>query len=140
MNNQNYNQPRPPKPSKGASFFSGDMLSIIACSLSVVGLCMVVLSGVVAAGWFGQGYGIWLNLFALIFSGCGAALSYMIGSQRLQAGAPRGTAATFGLIFGAAALVLCIFMIFFTGCSACNACKAAEAQKEASELVSALTQ
>ncbi len=112
--------PTAPKAPKGpkAPFFNNDMLGIIGCTVSITGFGMLLLSLLV-----GGVYGLILNILAFVLSGGGCFLSFMIGNQRIKTGAPRGTVATLGMIFGAATFLLCIFAIFTTGCRACASCK-----------------
>ena len=144
MNNQNYNpqqqpqqpqqpmyqqpmqqpvqqpmQPQPPKAPK-APLFNNDLLGLIGCTASVVGFGLVLAS----VSIYPPAYGLIINILAFLFSAGGCVLSFLVGNSRIKSGAPRGTVATLGLIFGAAAFLLCLFMIFSTGCYTCTACKA----------------
>ena len=139
MNNQNpYNQqpqqpqyqqpyqppmaPQAPRAPK-APLFNNDMLGILACTASIIGFTLVLVS--LMAGRLPV-YGLILNILALILSAGGCFLSFMLGNQRIKSGAPRGTVATLGIIFGLAGFIIALFAIFLTGCSACDTCKSAE--------------
>ncbi len=136
MNNQNpYNQqpqqpqyqqpyqppmaPQAPRAPK-APLFNNDMLSILACTASVVGFGMSLL--VVGATGMPV-YSLILTIVAFLLSAGGCFLSFILGNKRIRSGAPRGTVATLGIIFGLAGFILCIFAIFVTGCATCNYCK-----------------
>lgn len=161
MNNQNYNpqqqpypqqpyqqqpypQPQipqqPPKPAKKSNpIFGGDMLTVLACSASILGFSLVVLGAIVASrGYayiestlqnFGT-YGTILVIFGILFSAGGTFLSFLFGNKNIQSGKPRGTAATLGLVFGLVGVLLGMFAVFFTGCSACVACEADKVLKK----------
>ncbi len=139
MNNQNYNPqqpqqpPMPKQPKKSGGFDMKEFMPIIACTCSVTGFAMVLLS--VAAGGIPV-YGVILNIFALLLSAGGCFLSFVFGNQNIAAGKPRGTAATIGLIFGLAGVLIAIFAFFITGCNACNSCKSPE-ERAADAIVSA---
>ena len=125
MNNQNYNQqpqqpqqpvyqqpvyqqpmqPQAPKAPK-APLFNNDLLGLIGCTASIVGFGLVIVSLCAARL---PVYGLILNILAFLFSAGGCVLSYIVGNSRIKSGAPRGTVATLGLIFGAAAFLLCLF-------------------------------
>ncbi|MBQ9461436.1 MAG: hypothetical protein IJU51_05905 [Clostridia bacterium] len=141
MNNQNYNQqpqqpqqpvyqqPMPPMQPQApkAPLFNNDLLGIIGCTASIVGFGLVIVSLCAYAAV----YGLILNILAILFSAGGCVLSFIVGNSRIKSGAPRGTVATLGIIFGAAAFLLAIFAIFTTGCRACDTCSAENAVKSA---------
>ncbi len=118
----NYPAPKPPK----APFFNNDTLGIIGCALSILGFGMSLF--VVGATGMPV-YALILNIFAIVFSGGGCFISFLVGNQRIKSGAPRGTVATLGLIFGLVGFILCVLAIFVTGCATCNYCKARSALK-----------
>ena len=115
-------QPMPPQPPKApkSPLFNNDLLGMIGCAASMLGFGLAIACVQI----YPPAYGLILNIFAFIFSAGGCFLSFMIGNARIKSGAPRGTVATLGLIFGAAAFILCLFAIFSTGCYTCAACKA----------------
>ncbi len=115
-------QSRTPK----APLLNNDMLGMIGCAASILGFGMSIL---VVGAIYMPIYSFILNMFAFLFSAGGCVLSFYVGNQRIKSGAPRGTIATLGIIFGVVGFLLCIMAIFVTGCATCNYCKAQQALK-----------
>lgn len=135
----NYQAPMPPMPPQvpqapqaprapKSSFFNNDMLGMIGCAASILGFGMSLL--VVGATGMPV-YALILNILAILLSAGGCFLSFVVGNQRIKSGAPRGTVATLGLIFGLVGFLLCIMAIFVTGCATCNYCKLSDSEKAA---------
>ncbi|MEE3403836.1 MAG: hypothetical protein VZR73_07110 [Acutalibacteraceae bacterium] len=137
----NYQAPLPPMPqapqppqapqtpfTPKTPFFNNDMLGMIGCAASILGFGMSIF---VVGATNMPIYALILNILAILFSAGGCFLSFVVGNQRIRSGAPRGTVATLGLIFGVVGVLLCLMAIFVTGCATCNYCKASSAEKAA---------
>ena len=66
--------------------------------------------------------GFIINLFALLLGIVAVLLGLKVGNDRIRSGAPRGTIATLGLVFGIAGALVCIAALVFTSCSMCSNC------------------
>ncbi len=131
MNNQNpYGQmpqqpmmqqpmvPPPPYQQK-RKFFDTEMLGIVGCTTSAIGL-FLSLSGAIA-GAVGPTYilGLVMQIFSVLFSSGGIVLSLLIGNRNVREGKPRGTITSLGLVLGLTGATLFLFLIFLNGCTTC---------------------
>ena len=148
MNNQNpYGQqpqqmqqpqmqmPKAPK----APLFNNDLLGIISCAAGVASLGLGLLSAILCNSVYGMTtinlasgskvvpgpspiFGFIMNIVALLLGAVAVLLALKVGNDRIRSGAPRGTIATLGLVFGLAGACICIVALFFTSCSMCSNC------------------
>lgn len=136
MNNQNYYdqmqqiQPPAPPPQK-PPFFNNDNLGIISCCCGLLSFGLSIITPVMADSYYGaqtlsssasaKGFSpiaaFLLNIFALMLGVLGFILAVKVGNDRIRSGAPRGTIATLGLVFGITGFFLCAVALFFTGCN-----------------------
>ena len=99
-------------------FFDAEMAEILACACSALGLCLAILSSAVA-GTITYVYGLIMVIVSLLFSAGGLVLNLILGNKKKMRGEPRGALLAWGLIFAIVAIVLFIFLIFFSGCVTC---------------------
>lgn len=105
---------QPPKP----KFFDREMVSIIGCACSAIGLCLAMVSAVVG-GNATYIYGLIMVIVSLVFSAGGFVMSLVIGNKNVKEGKPRGTFASWGVVLGLTGIVLFVFLIFFSSCMTC---------------------
>lgn len=109
-------QPYMPAPRK--KFFDRELVSILGCTCSAIGLCLAMVSAVVG-GNATYIYGLIMVIVSAIFSSGGFVMSLVIGNKNVKEGKARGTFASWGLVLGLAGIVLFVFLIFFSGCMTC---------------------
>lgn len=63
-----------------------------------------------------------MAILALILGAAAVVLGILFGNQAASQGKPRGTGLTIGTACGIAAVVVCLFALFFTGCATCSYC------------------
>lgn len=99
-------------------FFDRDMVSVLGCACSVIGLCLAITSAIVG-GNATYIYGLIMIIVSLVFSSGGFMISLIIGNKNTREGKPRGNFASWGLILGLTGIILFIFLIFFSSCMTC---------------------
>lgn len=109
-----YAYPQPVKP----KFFDREMVSILACALSASGFGLSIVAGIIA-GNATYIFGLITVIVSFVFSVAGFIMSLVLGNHNVKAGQPRGTFNSWGLIFGAAGILMFIFLIFFSSCMTC---------------------
>ena len=110
-------QPYVPQQPK-SKFFDREMVSILGCTCSAIGLCMAIVSAIVG-GNATYIYGLIMVIVSAVFSAGGFVISLVVGNKNVKEGKARGTFASWGLVLGLTGLVLFVFLIFFSGCMTC---------------------
>lgn len=104
----------PPK----RKFFDDEMLGILACTISAVGLFLSIAAAVIASTVTFV-YGLIAVILAFLISSGGCIFSFIISNKNLRSGQSRGAIPSLGIIMGATGVVLFFFLIFFAGCTTC---------------------
>lgn len=115
-----YPQPymQPPMQPARPKFFDREMVEILGCACSAIGLCLAIVSSIVG-GNATYVYGLIMVIVSLIFSVAGFIISFVTANKNVRSGKPRGTFASWGMVMGLVGIVLFIFLIFFSGCMTC---------------------
>lgn len=122
MNNYPYGQtPQYPQQPK-QPFFNNEMLGIVGCALSVLGLCLVMGA---AAITFSPTYilALIMCIVSVMCSAAGLVMSIIVGNRNMRAGGSRGSIASWGMILGLVGCTLFLFVIFSTSCMTCYVSK-----------------
>ena len=137
MNNQNYygqapQMPQMPQmPPEKPPVMNNERLGIFSCCCGLVSFGLGIITPVMANSVYGsqtisstatsKGFSpiaaFIINILAILLGALGFILAIKAGNDRIRTGAPRGTVATLGLIFGISGFCLCATAIFFTGCN-----------------------
>ena len=107
-------QPQAPKP----KLLDREMVGILGCALSAIGLTLAVVSAIVG-GNATYVYGLIMVIVSLIFSVSGLVISFITANKNVKEGKSRGAFASWGMILGLTGVVLFLFLIFFSGCMTC---------------------
>ncbi len=114
-----YPQPVRPK------FFNREMVSILGCACSLIGLCMSIAAAVISAALVPiHVLGLIMQILSVFFSAGGFVISLLVGNANVRAGEKRGNFASWGMVFGLVGVFLFLFLIFQASCGVCYASKA----------------
>lgn len=112
-------QPMYPAYPTKRKFFDTEMLGILGCTLSCVGLGLAVVSAIasVSATYV---LGLIMVILSLFFSSGGVVLSFIVGNKNLRTGESRGIIPSLGLVLGLTGVILFMFLIFHSSCMTCR--------------------
>ena len=100
-------------------FFDDEMLGILGCTISGLGLCLALASTIISSSAT-YVYGLIMVILSMFVSGGGVVLSFIAGNRNLRKGDSRGVIPSLGLALGLIGVVLFFFLIFHSSCMACQ--------------------